>query len=50
MYIIKRCKECGHRVHVHQCGRQHILKNTCEHLEHLQGESIKETNYDKYFK
>lgn len=50
MYKIKRCKVCGDGIHIHLKGKQRIVKNTCEHLKHIQNENIKESNYDKYFR
>jgi len=50
MYKVKRCKECGDEIHIHYHDRRRIVRNTCEHLKHLQGENIKESDYSKYFR
>ena len=50
MYRVKRCKECGDEIHIHYHDRRRIVRNTCEHLKHLQGKNIKESDYSKYFR
>jgi hypothetical protein len=33
VYQIKRCKECGKKVHVHKVGKQYRIKDIqCEHI------------------
>ena len=35
MYHIKRCKECGQRIHIRQKGNKTIVKNKCIHFNDI---------------
>ena len=49
MYQIKRCKECGQKIHVHKTGKHYRLKKLdCGHIPAEKRDYATSKDIDKY--